>query len=164
MLQSAHAAAGILPVQVNAPEAMLVHKLQHALGQFFPALGRGGGVGESLRAPAAHAEHTGNVGVALQILGYGAHALPMVAGGFAILQQGKGVIDLIQMFRVRVPKGQPRLVLYVYGDVSLPCGNGCRLGHLALGSGQQHMAHGGQGHQRQGCTHPQPVKAGHFFF
>lgn len=63
--------------------------------------------GESLRAPAAHAEHTGNVGVALQILGYGAHALPMVAGGFAILQQGKGVIDLIQMFRVRVPKGQP---------------------------------------------------------
>ena len=53
VFQAAHAAAGIFPVQINAAKAMLVHKLQHALRQLFPALGGGGGVGKTLCAPSA---------------------------------------------------------------------------------------------------------------
>lgn len=63
VFQAAHAAAGIFPVQINAAKAMLVHKLQHALRQLFPALGGGGGVGKTLCAPSAHDKHAGDMGM-----------------------------------------------------------------------------------------------------
>ena len=149
--------AGVLPVDVHAGEAVAVHQPEDAVRQPFPALRRGAGVGEALRAPAAHGQHAVNVPVPGQIALQLADALPVAAVSLAALQQGKGVVDLINVGGHVVRQAQIGLIHHVQHHTPVPRGKGQRLlrfHRIALQGGKSR----GQRHARHHHRHHPPAQ------
>ena len=102
--------AGVLPVNIHAAEAVFVHQSEDAVRQPRASIHRRAGVGEALRAPAADRHHPADVRVLAQIRANAVNRRPMAADRLAVPNEGEGVVDLVDVRRVRVAEGQIRAV------------------------------------------------------